>query len=289
MRRSRRSALGLIVLAACLCGCTPVWGHPGIDEQIADLTARIEKEPANATLFLRRGELHRIHRDWKDAKTDYERARKLDPDMAEVDLCLGSMMLEADKPAEAKSVLDRYLAKRPDNVRGLVARARALVRLGRHLPASEDFARAITNSEGGRPLPDYYLEHARALAAAGDAHVDEAIRVLDRGLEQLRQPVTLQLYAIDLELGKKRYDAALARLDQIASRSPRKETWLIRRGEILELADRREEAEQAYRQALSAIDSLPAGRRGNRAVQALDEQARAALERLEAERATRGG
>ena len=80
----------------------------------------------------------------------------------------------------------------------------------------------------------YWIRHVlsacrRALVAAGPKHIDRALAGLDEGLKTLNHPVTLQLYAIELEIDHLRYDSALARLDQIASRSVRKETWLIRR------------------------------------------------------------
>ena len=53
--------------------------------------------------------------------------------------------------------------------------------------------------------------------------IDEALRGLDEGINQLGPVVTLQLLAIDLELRRKSYDAALTRLDLIAAESERKE------------------------------------------------------------------
>ena len=35
--------------------CVPAWAHPEIDTQIADVTARIEREPDDASLLIRRG------------------------------------------------------------------------------------------------------------------------------------------------------------------------------------------------------------------------------------------
>jgi len=93
--------------------------------------------------------------------------------------------------------------------------------------------------------------------------------------------VTLQLYAIELEQFADRHDAALVRLDQIASTAQRKESWLARRGEILEDAGRNEEARLAYAQAIEAIDRLPDSRKATRAMLRLREQAEGAIERLE--------
>jgi len=100
---------------------------------------------------------------------------------------------------------------------------------------------------------------------------------LDEGIQKLGPLVTLQLTAIDLELRRRNYDAALARLDGITSQSERKETWLVRRGEILKLAGRQEEARAAFNAALVAIESLPPARRQSRTVTTLELRARSAL------------
>ena len=47
---------------------------------------------------LRRGELHRIHRDWPLSETDYRRALQLDPELAIMHQALGRMMLETRVP-----------------------------------------------------------------------------------------------------------------------------------------------------------------------------------------------
>lgn len=282
-----RARLGLPVLlisAACL--LVSADAHPGIDEQIADLDERIAATPTDATLYLRRGELYRIHRDWKQAESDYGHALKLDPDLVIVQQCIGRMMLEADRAAEAIKPLETYLAERSRDTKTLALLSRAYLKLGKNLEAAQSYTRTLASVTDGKPRPEYYLERARALVAAGTKHIDQALAGLDEGLKALNHPVTLQLYAIELEIDHLRYDSALGRLDQIASRSVRKETWLIRRGEILERAGRPAQARQAYQQALDAIVALPESRIRNRAVERLLAQANAGIERLDAQPAT---
>ena len=165
-------------------------------------------------------------------------------------------------------------------MRHRVLRGRVLVELGRPLAASADYDRALElfDSENVRPDPAYYLERARALTAAGNR--EEALRGLVEGLERWGAPITMQLLAIELELGLGRHDAALERVERIAAAANRQETWLVRRGEILENAGRTTEARAAYIAALRAIDALPVGRRGNQAMRRLEQQARTAIENL---------
>jgi len=264
-------ACGVVVSAAGLAAA-----HGDIHERIAALTKRIAQEPANADLYLKRGELYHAHREWDAALADYARAQELNPRLTDIDLYRGLTYLAAGRLRPAQSALDRFLATRPSHVSALIARARVRVRLGDGLTAADDFSRAIAV----QAQPELYLERARALVGAGNQHVTVALAGLDEGIARLGPLVTLQLYAIDLEMRQRRYDAALARIETLAAQSPRKETWLARKGEILEQAGRRSDARAAYTAALAALNGVPEARRSTRATVELDARVRGALHRL---------
>jgi tetratricopeptide (TPR) repeat protein len=250
--------------------------HEGLHEQILAVTAKIKRDPKNASLYLHRGELHRLHRDWTRAAADYDRAARLQPNLTIVDLARGKMLFEAGRLQRAKFTLDRFLSQQPGHYEGLLTRARVLARIGARNDAIKDFTQALDLAESSTPEPELYLE--RAQVTAGDAQrIAEALNGLDEGIKRLGPLVTLQLAAIDLELRRHNYDGALHRLDLIAAQSERKESWLVRRGEILKLAGRDEEARAAFNAALVAIESLPPARRQSRAITALQLRARAAL------------
>ena len=184
------------------------------------------------------------------------------------------MLFESRRFQQAKFVLDRFLRQQPGHVEGLVTRGRVLAKIGARLEAAKDFTEALALAPA--PEPELYLERAQVLA--GDKrYIQEALRGLDEGIKQLGPLVTLELAAIDLELRGNNYDAALARLDVITAQSERKETWLVRRGEILKAAGRNEEARKAFSAAIVAIESLPPERRQSRAITALQLRARSAL------------
>lgn len=264
----------LVVLTACGLGL-PVrsTAHGPLHEQIQRLTQAIQQYPDSADLYLQRGELHRHHQDWPAALRDYDAAARRDPALATVALCRGKMFLDAQNPLQAKAVLDDYLAKAPADGEGLVTRARAFVQLGKYISAAEDFTRAIAHTSA--PPPEYYIERAQAEVAAG--RLEEAVRGIDEGMQRLGQIVTLELCAIDLEIRAQHYDEALQRLEKVAAQSPRKEKWLVRRAEILQLAGREAEARQTYQAALSEISALPAQRRNTKAVADLEKRIRLAL------------
>ena len=270
-----RKLILLLAVALCLT-LLPSFAraHEGLHEQIVAITARIKRDPRNADLYLQRGELHRLHRDWARAAADYDRASRLQPSLAIVDLGRGKMLLESRRFRQAKVVLDRLLRQQPHNVEGLVTRGRVLAKIGARLESAKDFTEALTLAPA--PEPELYLERAQVLGGH-ERYIQEALRGLDEGIKELGPLVTLELAAIDLELRGNNYDAALTRLDLITAQSERKETWLVRRGEILKAAGRHEEARKAFSAAIVAIESLPPERRQSRAITALQSRARSAL------------
>ena len=273
---------GLVSIVVLLGLPSSASGHPAIDAQIADLTARLEREPGRADLHLRLGDLHRLHGERAAALADLERARALDPDLAEVDLSLACLLMETGELRQAGAALDRFLLRRPGQVDGLVARGRLRTRQGQHLWAADDFTRAIVQLRFPlQPAPELFLERARALASAGKERLGEALRGLDEGIERLGPLVTLESYAIDLEVRRGAIEAALARADTLAAASASPARWLARRGTILEEAGQREEAYRAFLEARAGIEALPEPRRGTPAVAALEHEVSGALRRLE--------
>jgi predicted Zn-dependent protease len=248
-----------VAAVICLLFGSNARSHGDLHLQIQAVTEAIAEAPNDPGLYFKRGELHRIHQLYDEALADFERVRGLQPKTPNLDLAFGRLYLEMNLPGASRTILDRVLESQPHQNEALVLRARALVLLDQPLAAAEDYARAIRHHTA--PGPELFIERARVLAMAGAEHWDQALASLEDGMRMLGPLVTLQLPALDLELDAQRYDAALARLDGMAKRSPRKETWLKRRGEILLEARRTNDARAAFAQALDALDSLPPSRR----------------------------
>ncbi len=252
--------------------------HAPVEERIEALTKMIEKDQKNADLFLKRGELYSSHEEWSAAVVDFERASELNPDLAAVDMYLGRMFLASGRPVQSEEALKRFLLQVPNHAEARVTLAMALVQLGRRMEAVEEYTRAIKLCPS--PSPRLYLERAKTLIDEGDGYVDEALRGLDEGIQKLGPAITLQLYAIDLELKKNQFDAALVRLEHITAKASRKETWLARKGDILEKAGRADQALVAFASALVAIQKLPAHRQSTQAMTQLKARVIEAQNRL---------
>jgi tetratricopeptide (TPR) repeat protein len=228
--------------------------HGDVHERIQSATRAIENNPTNARLYIIRGELHREHQDYPAAHADYDHAEKLDANLAAVDLCRAKLLVDCGRLAAACAKFDEYLTQVPSDGRALIERARLLARMGQRKPAAADITHALTLLS--EPQPDIFLDRAKLQVA--DGQPEAALHGLDDGIKVLGPIVTLQLYAIELELSRTNYDSAVTRLDTIIKQSARKESWLARRGDILVLAGKTGAARNSYQGALDAVRALPA-------------------------------
>jgi len=251
------------------------FSHGDIHEQIEALTRQIAEHPDHAGLLLKRGDLHRIHGQSAEALKDLDRASNIDPALKTVGLVRGKVLLDSNQPALAQTALNRFLAQVPNHVDGLVTRARVLIKLGENAKAVDDLSRAISNSP--RPDPQLYLDRANLLRGLNPPRFAEALLGLNEGIEKLGPLVSLELPAMELEVLETKYDAALQRLERLAAKASRKETWLVRRAETLTKAGRLGEASQTYAAALKAIQTLPDGLRNQPATRDLEVNVRTAL------------
>ena len=252
----------------------PVLAHDDPHDSIERIRLQIEQDPYNAELYLKRGELNRQISHFDAALADFDRVATLSPDNEKVHFHRGRLLFEAGEYPEARLALDRLLISYPSHTRGFMVRGRLLRKLGHPQEAAEDFARALSLTPN--PTPVLLLEHAQALAEAGNVVL--AIQSLDDWNQKLGPLILLESLAIDLEVEGQRYDAALKRIDRVLTEMSRKEKWLVRRGEVLEMAGRKEEARVAYRDALKTIEALPSRLRKVPALLELEIHVRALLD-----------
>jgi tetratricopeptide (TPR) repeat protein len=228
--------------------------HGMLDEQLAELNRAIAQRPGEATLHLKRGELHRKHRDWQAALADFDAARRLDPSAVEVELGQARLAMDRGAWGDARESLGRYLAARPNSEVGHALRARVHEQMDSHAAAAAaDYANAIRHSS--EPRVEYFLGQARAWAAAGDH--EAGLAAADAGLARLGPLPVLEQWAIAMLVQARRWDGALTRLDRLIAAAPRKETTLTQRADILALAGRAADSRAAFEAARVHWDKLP--------------------------------
>jgi predicted Zn-dependent protease len=276
---SLRSITIVAVTALLVVRAEHASAHGDLHGQIASVTAQIEKEPQNADLYLRRGELRRLHSEFPEAAADLEKASALQPGSPQVAIAKSRLALSAGNFEAAAAEMDRLLPGHPEYPEGWLLRARARTRLGNQIESAKDYTEIVRRVE--RPEPEIFLERAAALAASGEDHLDEALLGLNEGLEKLGPVMTLELAALDLELRTKRLDEALRRVDRLTASVKRQESWLARRGDILVRASRPNEARDSFKKALEAINGLPPHIQATQATTDLKSRIMASLAKLD--------
>ncbi|MSO19093.1 MAG: hypothetical protein EXQ56_01295 [Acidobacteria bacterium] len=278
-----RYAAMLVALYFAFAWCaTSLFAHGDPGGQIEAVTAELAAHPGNAQLHLKRGELHRNAEFFLFANDDFDRVEKIDPSITLVHLARARNYLGWRKPAPGLESIERYLVTEPPDALAAEAHevhGKLLAALHRSLEAAAAFTLAIERSSS--PSPDLFMERFGAYQSAGSAHLDAALRSLDQGIARLGPIVSLMQPALEMELLLHRFDAALARVNQIAATMPRPETWVARRGEILMQAGRATEAQAAFQQSLVKIELLPARHRATPATQQLEKEVRSKLNALE--------
>ncbi len=251
-------------------GFVSLHAHGGTAEHLKRITEQIQRAPTNAELYLRRGELHRKLGNARAALEDFDKAQELAPERLEVDVFRARLHLDANVPELAQLVLDRYLKQRPQhtpqNTEAVLLRAQVNAQLGARAQAIRDYTTALARLT--QPKPELFL--ARAQLQVEMKQFEAAINGLDEGIAKLGTLVTLQSLAVEVEVKRKRWDAALTRLETIAAQSPRQEHWWVQRAEILLQAGRKDEAEQALVSARRALAALPEHLRRTAASTALE-------------------
>ncbi|MBK7976719.1 MAG: hypothetical protein IPK07_26775 [Deltaproteobacteria bacterium] len=264
--------LGAVTFAAP----SVVWADDDVALRIQEISKKIAESPKDASLRAFRADLHRFTRDFDAALADCEGARVLAPRDATVCTVCGRVLADAGFPRAAKAVAETGLGTAPDDPELRLLHARMLAKLGDALGAWDDYSAVIRAVPA--PSPDLFLERSDALAATGPEHLDRALGGLEEGIGRLGPVITLEIRALELEEKLGRVDAAVMRVDRLMADAKRKETWLVRKGDVLRRAGRDEQAAESYRAALAALEALPPRVRDSRAMQDLEKQARGALD-----------
>lgn len=197
-------ALLVLIVLAWLPVCA--MGHPELELQIEDLSAKIEAGPVNADLLIKRGDLYRRHQDYPAARDDFLAARISGPDNALLDFYEGRLFLDSGDAASARLHFSRYLEIHPEHSNAWVLLGEACIRAGDARRAADYFEQAIKTSE--TPSPAVYRQQILSLLATGDSSWGAASKVVDKGLDHFGLEVNLLGLGTDIALADNRNSQA---------------------------------------------------------------------------------
>ena len=269
-----RRAIFVLAFAANCAIAFRTQAHGDLHERITAISAQILTNPSSPDLWLQRADLHRQHAEFDAAQTDLDHAAQLKPGWASAELQQARIAFDRENFPGAVRAAGDCLMLDPTNADARVLRARSLVRLQQPARAIADYDAVLTRTNSARPLPDLFLERARAQAAL--EKFDDALHGLDDAMRQLGDTPSFALPAIEYERQRGAFGAALARLER-AEKFFDRESFLALRGEILLQAGRRADAAKYFSAALAALEKFSTERRALPAVVDLEARLRANL------------
>ena len=222
----------LLPLLAALFAFAPANFHDP-EGRLAELTARLQRSPRDARVWLERGQAYAALGELADAQRDLEAALRLEPELRDAHAAMAFVQARLGNDVAALRACRTALRSADAPALRRLA-ARALLHLGRSGEACTEFATALALEP--RREPEHFVEFAQALAARGDNPA--ALAVLERGLTELGPVVALVDAANDLDVRAGRVDAALVRLAQLARHCARGTPIHERRVRLLAAAGR---------------------------------------------------
>jgi len=266
-----RSVILLFLVAAA-----PLAGHGFVDEEIAEVTRRLEANPGDVDLMMRRAILHRAHEDYAAAKADLLAVKESSPRHSEALLHLAGLERERGALAAADSVLARYFSMGAGAPEAYREKARLDADQKRGRAAARAWLKYLSLAQ--QPTADEFIEAAEAMDASGDSSA--ARLTVQKGLERYPSSIPLHRQAAFEELRMGRKTAVKERFVALRERYPKLRPRLFHEEGMLWLAGGQpKSAHDCFERALASLEQLPATKQGQPGLKKLRAEILKLLER----------
>lgn len=250
--------------------------HGDHDARIAAILERLKANPDDPALHYDLARTNREHGDWQISLLNLDRVDALAPGKFSTDLERAQSWMAGGDPAKAKAPIDRFVSTYPDVPAGWLWRARVQAKLKAEKESLADYREALKRTPSAEPELIYEVVEIMEVL-----HLpEEAADLIDGHLKRLGNNPGLVMKALELETAVGRYDAALARIDEIQKAAPRPEPWMARRASLLAQAGRINDSVAAWKALFAHLQALPAAERSAHSMLMIAEQAQTALASL---------
>ena len=251
----------------------PAGAHGAYHEVVCKLERLLDNNPDDADLHYRLATAHSDHEEWKLCLDELAVIERLKPGIHPTEYLRGRSLHQAGRHAEARHVLDAFIAKNPSHSGALATRGKVLMALGLPAEAAMDFRTVIQQTP--TPGPEPYLQLADCLRAAGQS--GDALAALDDGLEKMGAIPDLLRESLELATAVEDWDLALDRIAKLRESAPRPEPWMAERARLLTKAGCTPDARAAWSELREHMNALPNLDRGTPQNLALLTEAKTAL------------
>jgi tetratricopeptide (TPR) repeat protein len=249
---------------------------PGVEREIATVSAALRAAPQDATLLVQRADLQRRVGRFEQALSDLALAEAMTEDLGPVYLVRARVLRDRGEEASALRLLESSL----DHTSS-AARAEAY---GMVADIHEEAGRvdeAILAYDASLSLRDdvtLYLARGRLLAFSG--RLDEAIAGYETGVDALAGAAVLRAQLATLLIAANELERALGHADALVAQAQAKSQWLLLRARVHEAMRRADLAARDRRAALTDAERV-LSRRGSATARLARARALIALGRVD--------
>jgi tetratricopeptide (TPR) repeat protein len=230
--------------------------HGDFHFQMERLSEMIIEHPDSAYLHFKKGKLFFHHEDYKACLKSLKKSQQKGYHDALQTLFLSKAYFELGQLKKAGKYAQSVIEQTPEHVTAHRILGRIRYAQKRYAEAGDAFE--IANQHAIRPIPENYLETAKAWEALQTPEgIQRAILMVEKGINELGKIISLQNFLKTLLIKKGESDQAISLQKRIIDRSTRKEKpWYELSKMYLQIGDI-DKSEYALNHAKNAFDMLP--------------------------------
>lgn len=246
-----------------------LFAHDDLNFQIDRLSKRIEANPQNANLYLKRGDLFFQQEQWIKSIRDFEKSIRIENLNNETQVKIALAWYELGQLDFAMEYINRALENNHNHAHALWTKGKLLYKKGDWEKSQTLLKKAIDLN--AKKLPDQFLELVDLLENNESIYsLENAITILDEGIEHLGQLMVFQEKKVELFCKMKKFDAAIQIQTEIIIASTRKERAYLKRALLYQQSKNPSLALKDAYSCQQALNKLPGKYRFLRSTQELE-------------------
>ncbi len=226
-------------------------GDFGEELELTDF--HLAEKPDDAALWYLRSTLAIRHTDWPRAISDAKKAELLAPGEFATRAVIARAFAETGKREDALDLLESEITRQPTQPEARLVRARLHAASGENDLAVIDYRMVIENQTS--PGPALYLEVIDCLRSS--EFLSEASALAGTSIAKFGNDPSLLAKALEIDIARRDFDAALLRVGGLEKISPQPESWMCERARILATAGRTADARTAWSAVRDRIAAMP--------------------------------
>lgn len=252
--------------------------HGLMSDRLAAINREVVLNPNDAKLYIKRGRIFQNADHWQQALTDFKKAEAVDPTLNETLYWQGLAHLKLSELKDAKTLLARYLEKKPDAALGYRLLAHVYLEEKLYSHAEKNFDLAIAKDKNA--TPSLYIERARAQQQIKPLPSDRIQRGLNEGIAMHGNIVLYVSELVELYRVQNDYLTANKWINTLPCHVQESIKWQMIKADIASASGKPLEAKYLYQSVLDKINELPSDKKRATAFSSAQMKAKKALKNL---------